>query len=198
MRHDAAAVSLGGSAYVFGGGNGPSQLDEIVKVAAGGAGERGRSPAAARIRRLAAVIAGHGLRRRRIHRHALAEHDPRLETGRGAAGGRARLPVALRYAAVTAAGGKLLIAGGSTPSGTRQPNRARLRSHAPNGARRSPAAGADHARRRRDAERDRVRDRRSRRGRPGPLIGRISAIDPASGRLRPPGRWPRRAPTWRP
>ena len=30
----------------------------------------------------------------------------------------ARLPVALRYAAVTAAGGKLLIAGGSTPNGT--------------------------------------------------------------------------------
>ena len=31
---------------------------------------------------------------------------------------RARLPVPLRYAAVTAAGGKLVIAGGSTPSGT--------------------------------------------------------------------------------
>jgi hypothetical protein len=30
----------------------------------------------------------------------------------------ARLPVALRYAAVTAASGKLVVAGGSTPNGT--------------------------------------------------------------------------------
>ena len=36
VRHDAAAVSLGGSAYVFGGGNGPSQLDEILQVGRGG------------------------------------------------------------------------------------------------------------------------------------------------------------------
>ena len=68
VRHDAAAVSLGGSAYVFGGGNGPSQLDEIVKVdPAGRASVVGRLPQPASDVS-AAVIAGTGLRRRRVHR----------------------------------------------------------------------------------------------------------------------------------
>src|SRR5262249_43945097 len=32
VRHDTAAAALGNGVYVFGGGNGPGQLDEIVRV----------------------------------------------------------------------------------------------------------------------------------------------------------------------
>ena len=95
----------------------------------------------------------------------------------------ARLPVALRYAAVTAAGGKLLIAGGSTPNGTASrivlafdPHRRTLKAIAELPAPLTHAAAATlngiaYVIGGRGATVDSA-------------VGRVSAIDPASGRLR--------------
>ena len=110
--HDAAAAKLGRSVYLFGGGDGARQHDEIVRV---GRGVIGRIPApssdqaAAAIGGTAYIVGGftgtHWLdtvvawtpgRRARIVAH---------------------LPTPVRYAAVTAAGGKLIVAGGSLPDG---------------------------------------------------------------------------------
>ena len=110
--HDAAAARLGGSVYLFGGGDGARQHDEIVRV---GRGIVGRLPApssdqaAAAIGRTAYIVGGftgtHWLdtivawslgRRARVVAH---------------------LPSPVRYAAVTSAGGRLIVAGGSLPDG---------------------------------------------------------------------------------
>ncbi len=185
VRHDAAAVSLGGSAYVFGGGNGPSQLDEIVKVdQSGRASVVGRLPqpasdvSAAVIADRAYVVGGFtGTRWLNTILAWRPGTVPRVV---------ARLPVALRYAAVTAAGGKLLIAGGSTPNGTASrvvltfdPARQRLRAIADLPAPLTHAAAATlHG----------IAYVIGGRGpSPGTAVGRVSAIDPDSGRLWPAG-----------
>jgi DNA-binding beta-propeller fold protein YncE len=185
VRHDAAAVSLGGSAYVFGGGNGPSQLDEIVKVdPSGRASVVGRLPqpasdvSAAVIADRAYVVGGFtGTRWLNTILAWRPGTAPRVV---------ARLPVALRYAAVTAAGGKLLIAGGSTPNGTASrvvltfdPARRRLRAIADLPAPLTHAAAATlHG----------IAYVIGGRGpSPGTAVGRVSAIDPDSGRLQPAG-----------
>ena len=110
--HDAAAAKLGGSVYLFGGGDGVGQHDEIVRI---GRGVVGRLPApssdqaAAAIGGTAYVVGGftgtHWL-------DTVVAWSP----GRGA---RivAHLPSPVRYAAVTSAGGKLIVAGGSLPDG---------------------------------------------------------------------------------
>jgi len=110
--HDAAAARLGRSVYLFGGGDGARQHDEIVRV---GRGDIGRLPApssdqaAAAIGGTAYVVGGftgtHWL-------DTIVAWSP---------GRRARivahLPSPVRYAAVTSAGGKLIVAGGSLPDG---------------------------------------------------------------------------------
>jgi YVTN family beta-propeller protein len=116
--HDAAAVSLGGAVYLFGGGNGVAQLDSITRVdpASGRTSEAGRLPAASSDSAAAAIggaayVVG-GFTGTRWLDTILAWRPgttPRVA---------ARLPVALRYAAVTAVEGSLVIAGGSTPAGT--------------------------------------------------------------------------------
>jgi DNA-binding beta-propeller fold protein YncE len=185
VRHDAAAVSLRGSAYVFGGGNGPSQLDEIVKVdPSGRASVVGRLPqpasdvSAAVIADTAYVVGGFtGTRWLNTILAWRPGTAPRVV---------ARLPVALRYAAVTAAGGKLLIAGGSTPNGTASrvvltfdPARRRLRAIADLPAPLTHAAAATlHG----------IAYVIGGRGpSPGTAVSRVSAIDPDSGRLQPAG-----------
>jgi DNA-binding beta-propeller fold protein YncE len=185
VRHDAAAVSLGGSAYVFGGGDGPSQLDEIVKVdPSGRASVVGRLPqpasdvSAAVIADRAYVVGGFtGTRWLNTILAWRPGTAPRVV---------ARLPVALRYAAVTAAGGKLLIAGGSTPNGTASrvvltfdPARRRLRAIADLPAPLTHAAAATlHG----------IAYVIGGRGpSPGTAVGRVFAIDPDSGRLQPAG-----------
>jgi DNA-binding beta-propeller fold protein YncE len=110
--HDAAAATLGGSVYLFGGGDGVSQHGEIVHV---GRGVVGRLPApssdqaAAVIGSTAYVVGGF-----------TGTHW--LDTVVAWSPGRsarivAHLPSPVRYAAVTSAGGKLIVAGGSLPDG---------------------------------------------------------------------------------
>jgi YVTN family beta-propeller protein len=130
VRHDTAAVTLGGSVYVFGGGNGPSQLSDIVRVDPSTGASRlvGHLPAAssdstaASVAGTAYIVGGytgtHWL-------DTIVAFRP---------GGNARvvahLPRALRYAAVTAVGDRIVIAGGSLASGTASD---RVLSYAPGG-----------------------------------------------------------------
>jgi YVTN family beta-propeller protein len=116
--HDAAAVRLGRAVYLFGGGtNEGTQSDAIVRVDASGAESVvGRLPApssdqaAANVQGTAYVVGGytgsHWLDTIVAWRPGSPAHVV------------ARLPTALRYAAVAAAGGHVVIAGGSLPSGT--------------------------------------------------------------------------------
>jgi YVTN family beta-propeller protein len=117
--HDTAAVRLGSDVYLFGGGtNANTQSDQIVRVPASGgtATVVGRLPApssdqsAAAIGGTAYVIGG----------YTGAEWLDTIVAFRPGAGAHvvARLPFALRYAAVTATDGMLVIAGGSRQDGT--------------------------------------------------------------------------------
>jgi DNA-binding beta-propeller fold protein YncE len=117
-QHDAAAVTLGGKVYVFGGGNGTAQLDHVLRVdpASGAVHDAGRLPvassdvAAAALGGTAYVVGGFTGTR---WLDTIVAWRP---------GARARvvgrLPTPLRYAAVAAADGQLVVAGGSTPSGS--------------------------------------------------------------------------------
>jgi YVTN family beta-propeller protein len=121
-RHDAVAIRLGRLVYLFGGGDAVRQLDSIVKVdpLTGAAQTIGRIPApssdsaGAAIGDTAYVVGGYT---------GTAWLDTIVAYK---AGGRARvvahLPEAMRYAAVAAAGGRLVIAGGSRPNGTASRN----------------------------------------------------------------------------
>jgi len=118
VRHDTAAAALEGSVYVFGGGNGASQLSEIVRVnpSTGASRVVGQLPAAssdataATIGRTAYVVGGYTGTR---WLDTIVAYRP---------GGRARvvahLPQTLRYAAVTSVGNTVVIAGGSLEDGT--------------------------------------------------------------------------------
>ncbi len=115
-QHDAQAAALGGSVYVFGGGNGP-QYDHILRFTPGGGtvapvGALPRPASDVAVTELAgtAYIVGgfDGVN----WLDTIVAWRP---------GGQARvvahLPVAVRYAATAAAGNKVLIIGGSTPNG---------------------------------------------------------------------------------
>jgi len=116
--HDATAVRLGGWVYLFGGGTSANtQSDAIVRVPASGgpATVVGHLPwpssdqAAAAIGGTAYVVGG----------YTGARWLDTIIAWRPGSRARvvARLPSALRYAAVTAAGGRLVIAGGSLENG---------------------------------------------------------------------------------
>jgi YVTN family beta-propeller protein len=116
--HDAAAVTIGRLSYLFGGGTGPAQIDTIVQVDphTGAAQAIGHLPSGssdqtgAAIGGTAYIVGGytgtHWL-------DTIVAWKP---------GGRARvvahLPSPVRYAAVTSVGNRLVIAGGSLPSGS--------------------------------------------------------------------------------
>ncbi|MGB2953137.1 MAG: YncE family protein [Gaiellaceae bacterium] len=116
--HDAAAVRLGGAVYLFGGGSGVRQTDAIVRVDAGSGATAtaGRLPApssdqaAASVQGMAYVVGGYTGSRWLdtivAWRPGAAPHVV------------AHLPSPVRYAAVTAVGDGLVIAGGSLPNGT--------------------------------------------------------------------------------
>ncbi len=116
--HDAGAVRLGASTYLFGGGDGSKQLDGIVRVdaATGATADAGRLPspssdqAAAELAGTAYVVGGY------TGSHWLDT----IVAWRPGSSARivAHLPAPLRYAAVTAVDDRLLIAGGSLPNGS--------------------------------------------------------------------------------
>ena len=117
--HDAAAVRLGGSVYLFGGGtNAGTQSDAIVRVPISGAPATvvdhlpapSSDQAAAAIGDTAYVVGG----------YTGTRWLDTIVAWRPGSGARvaARLPFPLRYAAVAAAGGRLVIAGGSLENGT--------------------------------------------------------------------------------
>jgi YVTN family beta-propeller protein len=117
--HDTAAVRLGGSVYLFGGGtNSGTQSDSIVRVPSNGGAAVvvGRLPApssdqaAAVIGRTAYVVGGY-TGSRWLDTIVAWKPGSRAHVA-------ARLPFPLRYAAVTAASGRLIVAGGSLESGT--------------------------------------------------------------------------------
>jgi DNA-binding beta-propeller fold protein YncE len=117
--HDTAAARVGGEVYLFGGGtNANTQSDAIVRVAANGGGGVvvGRLPApssdqsASAIGGTVYVVGG----------YTGTQWLDTIVAFRPRSGARvvARLPFALRYAAVTAVDGRLVIAGGSREDGT--------------------------------------------------------------------------------
>jgi DNA-binding beta-propeller fold protein YncE len=117
-QHDAAAVTLRGKVYVFGGGNGAAQLDHVLRVdpASGAVHDAGRLPvassdvAAAALGGTAYVVGGFTGTRWLDTIVAWRPGTRAQVVG--------RLPTPLRYAAVAAADGQLVVAGGSTPNGS--------------------------------------------------------------------------------
>jgi YVTN family beta-propeller protein len=117
--HDTAAAVLGGSVYLFGGGTGANtQSDEILRISASGGSPTlvGHLPSpssdqsAAAIGATAYVVGGYTGSR---WLDTIVAYQP----GRPARV-VAHLPFPLRYAAVAAVAGRLVIAGGSLQSGT--------------------------------------------------------------------------------
>jgi DNA-binding beta-propeller fold protein YncE len=116
--HDTAAVRIGRYVYLFGGGNGVSQLDSIVRIdpTSGSTTEAGHLPApssdqsAARIGANAYVVGG----------YTGTNWLDTIVAWRPGSPARvvAHLPTPVRYAAVTAVDGELVIAGGSLPDGS--------------------------------------------------------------------------------
>jgi DNA-binding beta-propeller fold protein YncE len=118
VRHDTAAAVINRNIYVFGGGNGPSQLSDIVRVdpRAGRSTLIAHLPAASSDSTAAAIggtayIVGGYTGTRWLD--TIVAYRPGQ-----AAHVVAHLPRTIRYAAVTAVGDKLLIAGGSLENGT--------------------------------------------------------------------------------
>ena len=116
--HDGAAVRIGSFAYEFGGGDGIRQLDQILRVdpATGTAIRVGRLPAPSSDH-AAAVLADEAYV---VGGFTGARWLNTIVGWRPGQSARvvARLPTPLRYAAVTAAEGKIIVAGGSLPNGT--------------------------------------------------------------------------------
>ena len=116
--HDAAAVRLGRDAYLFGGGNGVAQLDGILRVdPRSGAVTRvatlplaASDVAAAAIGGTAYVVGGYTGTRWLDSIVAWRPGSAPRVVG--------HMPTPVRYAAVAADGGTLVIAGGSMPDGT--------------------------------------------------------------------------------
>ncbi|HEX6763333.1 MAG TPA: hypothetical protein VF094_11095 [Gaiellaceae bacterium] len=114
--HDTAAVAIGGDVYLFGGGDGIAQHDEIQRIAPGVPATVAHLPAPSSdqagtaIGRTAYIVGGFTGTRWLDTIVAWRPGSPARVVG--------HLPTALRYAAVAAAGGRVVIAGGSTPAGT--------------------------------------------------------------------------------
>ena len=115
--HDSAAVAIGGAVYLFGGGDGVRQLDQILRIdTATGASRRvGSLPAPSSdqagtaLGDTAYIVGGFD---------GSAGLDTIVAwTPAGGAHVVAHLPSPLRYAAVTAVDGRIVIAGGTTPDG---------------------------------------------------------------------------------
>lgn len=129
--HDSAAVIIASRVYLFGGGTATGQLDGILSIdpRTGAVRTVGRLPArssdqsAAAIAGTAYVVGGYTGTR---WLDSIVAWKPG-----GEAHVVARLPTPVRYSAVTAVNGHLLIAGGSLPNGTAS---AAVYEYAPGGA----------------------------------------------------------------
>ena len=197
--HDAAAVRLGAAVYLFGGGNGVAQLDRILRI---DPAERRREPRRA------------GCRRRAPTRPPPRSAPPRTSSGatrvrdgstRSSPGGRAArrawsptCPRALRYAAVAAAAGRLVIAGGSRPTARRATPCSRSIRATARVTRTRPPAGAHDPRAAAAALGDDVYVIGGRGAPSGRATDRIVAVDPGRGRIAPAGRLPAPRRTSRP
>jgi len=115
--HDGAAVELDGAVYLFGGGNGTRQLDQILRI-----DQRGRVTVAGRLPapssdQVAAVVDGTAYVLGGFTGSRWLDTIVAWRPGR-AARVVAHLPTSVRYAATAVVPGRLVIAGGSLPSGT--------------------------------------------------------------------------------
>ena len=117
-RHDTAAATLGRFAYVFGGGTASSQLDDIVRVdPTSGASSLVAHLPAASSDSTASVIGGTAYIVGGYTGTRWLDTIVAWRPG-SAAHVVAQLPFTLRYAAVTAVGDRLVVAGGSLENGT--------------------------------------------------------------------------------
>jgi YVTN family beta-propeller protein len=188
--HDGAAVRIGSYAYEFGGGDGVRQLGQILRVdPTNGTSIRVGSLPAPSSDHAAAVLAGEayifGGYTGTIWLNTIVGWRP----GKSARV-VARLPTPLRYAAVTAARGRIIVAGGSLPNGDASravyvfdPRKQELHRV---GNLPAPTTHAGAA-----ALGNRVFVIGGRSARPDTPTSRIVAIDPESGRIRVAGRLPR-------
>ncbi len=184
--HDSAAVELEGAVYLFGGGNGTRQLDQILRIdATGRTAVAGRLPAPSSDQ-AAAVVGGTAYV---VGGFTGSRWLDTIVAWRPGAAARvvARLPTPVRYAAVAGVGDRLIIAGGSLPSGTASravllfdPARRRLRRIATLPAPTTHAAAASLG--------QTVFVIGGRGSTLGTPTDRIVAIDLPSGRIRPAGR----------
>jgi YVTN family beta-propeller protein len=188
--HDAAAALLGGAVYLFGGGDGVRQLDAIVRVdpASGATSTVGRLPAPSSDQSLAvaggtAYVVGGYTGSRWLS--TVAAWRPGMQ-----ARVVAHLPTPVRYAAVSAVGDKVVIAGGSLPDGSASRDvyvfdaatrRVRRIGRLPAPTTHAAAAALD----------GRVLVIGGRGAAVGTASSRIVAVDPASYRIRSVGHLPR-------
>jgi DNA-binding beta-propeller fold protein YncE len=119
VRHDAAAATLGGATFLFGGGEGGAGISEILRIEPGGTARPvGRLPmpasdvGAATVGGTAYVVGGYS---GTTPLRSIVAYAP----GR-AARTVGSLPRPLRYAAVAAVGGQVLIAGGTAGTTARR------------------------------------------------------------------------------
>jgi DNA-binding beta-propeller fold protein YncE len=183
--HDSAAARIGRYVYAFGGGNGVSQLDTIVRVdpRTGTAAAVGRLPvgssdqAGTAIGGTAYIVGGYTGTRWLDTVVAWRPGTPARVV--------AHLPQPVRYAAVAAVGGRLVIAGGSLEDGsassavyTLVPHRhVRLLGHLPAPTTHAAAAVVGRT----------VYVVGGRGAGLGSATARIVAIDPVAGTIRPGG-----------
>jgi YVTN family beta-propeller protein len=116
--HDSALVRLGKLAYAFGGGNGVSQLDQILRIdPRNGASERVSTLPAPSSDQSAAAVGGTAYV---VGGYTGTRWLDTIVAWRPGAHARvvAHLPHPVRYAAVAAADGRIVVAGGSLVSGT--------------------------------------------------------------------------------
>lgn len=187
--HDGAAVGVGRFAYEFGGGDGVRQLDQILRVdpSTGAVVRVGTMPAPSSDQAAAAV----GDEAYVVGGYTGTEWLNTIVAWRpgGNAHVVARLPVPVRYAGVAAAGGKVVIAGGSLPNGTAS-RAIYVFDPASRNVRRLGSLPAPTTHAAAAALGDRVLLIGGRSAAPNTPIARILAIDPRQGSIRLAGSLP--------
>jgi YVTN family beta-propeller protein len=187
--HDGAAVAIGRFAYEFGGGDGVRQLDQILRVdpSTGAVTRVGTLPApssdqaAAAIGGEAYVVGGYT---GKAWLNTIVAWRPGKK-----ARVVGRLPGPVRYAAVAAAAGRVVIAGGSLPDGTAS-RAVYVFDPATHAVRRLGSLPVPTTHAAAAALGNRVLLIGGRSAAPNTPTRQIVAIDPKQGRIRPAGRLP--------